>query len=181
MRWKGGSPQVRRSRCAVAKHSPKSVGRIPVMGCRVYRTAGGFRLLVTSDTFDPMSTETIELLKAFGSDPLYIRLCKAQECFRRRLSAKFWRCGADRPPSRFPWAIRRKRSNIGSGRTIITGWQTNSPPANLSAACGVPTIDEAVRADSRNARPADDAGRRHAGVRQLPAFALLTVRTLAAR
>jgi hypothetical protein len=74
------------------------------MGLRVYRTAAGFRLLVTSGTFDPISAETDELLSAFGSDSLYTRLCKAQECFRARLSAKFWRCGADRPPSRFPWA-----------------------------------------------------------------------------
>jgi hypothetical protein len=44
------------------------------------------------------------LLAAFGSDPMYRRLCKVQECFRARLSAKFWRCGAARPPSRFPWA-----------------------------------------------------------------------------
>ncbi len=73
------------------------------IGLRVYRTAGGFRLLVTSATYDPISSETGELLSAFGSDPLYVRLCKAQECFRARLSAKHWRCGAARPPSRFPW------------------------------------------------------------------------------
>jgi hypothetical protein len=74
------------------------------MGARVYRTAGGFRLLISSATFDPMTVETNELLSAFGSDLLYTRLCKSQECFRARLSAKFWRCGANRPPSRFPWA-----------------------------------------------------------------------------
>jgi hypothetical protein len=81
------------------------VGRSePALGYRVYRTAGGFRLLVTSDTYDPKSDAAVGLLKAFGSDPLYVRLCTAQECFRARLSAKFWRCGASRPPSRFPWA-----------------------------------------------------------------------------
>jgi len=26
-------------------------------------------------------------------DPLYIRLCKGQECFRARLTPKPWRCG----------------------------------------------------------------------------------------
>lgn len=73
------------------------------MGLRVYRTAGGFRLLITHQTFDPIAAETHGLLRAFGADTMYARLCKTQECFRARLSAKFWRCGAARPPSRFPW------------------------------------------------------------------------------
>jgi hypothetical protein len=76
----------------------------PSLGLRIYRTAGGYRLLVTSGTYEPQSPDTAELLTAFGSDKLYIRLCKAQECFRARLSAKYWRCGATRPPSRYPWA-----------------------------------------------------------------------------
>jgi hypothetical protein len=75
----------------------------PGLGFRIYRTFAGFRLLVTSGVFDPAAIGSLELLKAFGSDPLYIRLCKAQECFRARLTAKYWRCGAERPPSRFPW------------------------------------------------------------------------------
>ena len=57
----------------------------PGFGFRIYRTRAGFRLLVTSGTFDPSAAETLALLKEFGSDPLYIRLCKAQECFRARL------------------------------------------------------------------------------------------------
>jgi hypothetical protein len=75
----------------------------PQLGRRVYRTAAGFRLLATSVTFDPVAAETQRLLTALGSDPLYRRLCQGQECFRARLSAKFWRCGVRRPPSRFPW------------------------------------------------------------------------------
>jgi hypothetical protein len=74
------------------------------LGMRVYRTSGGYRLLVTSELYDPVSASTRQLLTAFGSDPLYIRLCQAQECFRARLSAKHWRCGAPRPPLRYPWA-----------------------------------------------------------------------------
>jgi hypothetical protein len=76
----------------------------PGLGARVYRTSGGFRLLITSGEFDPTAAESHRLLEAFGSDPLYVRLCKTQECFRARLSAKFWRCHAPRPPARFPWA-----------------------------------------------------------------------------
>jgi hypothetical protein len=72
-------------------------------GVRLYRTAAGFRVLATSRTFDPTSEATISLLNAFGSDPLYVRMCRGQECFRARLTPKHWRCGADSPPSRFPW------------------------------------------------------------------------------
>lgn len=62
-------------------------------GIRIYRTAAGFRLLVTHALFDPTSSETYKLLESAGSDPLYIRLCQAQECFRARLTPKPWRCG----------------------------------------------------------------------------------------
>ena len=62
-------------------------------GLRVYRTAAGFRLLATHDLFDPASISTRELLEAAGSDPLYVRLCQTQGCFRARLTPKPWRCG----------------------------------------------------------------------------------------
>ncbi|MEE8467966.1 MAG: hypothetical protein V3T22_05895 [Planctomycetota bacterium] len=79
------------------------VGSTPGLGLRLYRTANGYRCLVTSRAYDPASREARELLERFGCDPLYILLCQAQECFRARLSPKFWRCGAPRPPFRFPW------------------------------------------------------------------------------
>ena len=75
----------------------------PDVGLRVYRTAGGLRCLITNQTFDPTYSSTLEMLRAFESDPLYVRLCKAQECFRARLTPKPWRCDMDTPPSRFPW------------------------------------------------------------------------------
>jgi len=75
----------------------------PGMGARLYRTAAGYRCLITSHTFDPCSEETSRLLAEFGSDPLYHKLCQVQESFRARLTPKFWRCDAYRPPARFPW------------------------------------------------------------------------------
>jgi hypothetical protein len=73
------------------------------LGARLYRTAAGYRCLITSHVFDPLSQETSDLLTALGSDPLYIKLCNVQECFRARLSPKPWRCGIGNPPHRFPW------------------------------------------------------------------------------
>lgn len=65
----------------------------PGWGVRVYRTFGGLRAIATHDVFDPADEATLESLRQMGSDPLYVRLCKAQECFRARLTPKPWRCG----------------------------------------------------------------------------------------
>lgn len=75
----------------------------PGWGMRIYRTFGGFRCVITDRLLDPVKESTLELLKSLKSDPLYIRLCQRQECFRARLSPKPWRCGARKPPSRYPW------------------------------------------------------------------------------
>jgi len=65
----------------------------PGWGLRLYRTHGGLRGIVTHDVFDPKSDAALDVLQKMGGDPLYIRLCKAQECFRARLTPKPWRCG----------------------------------------------------------------------------------------
>jgi hypothetical protein len=77
--------------------------RRPELGMRIYRTYGGLRCLVTNQLFDPGRPDSIEILQSLNSDPLYMRLCKAQECFRARLTPKPWRCDVDTPPSRYPW------------------------------------------------------------------------------
>ena len=74
------------------------------LGLRVYRTYAGLRCLVTSHVFDPSLPDTFDILSALKSDPLYVRLCRAQGCFRARLTPKPWRCGMDKPPSRYPWS-----------------------------------------------------------------------------
>ena len=80
------------------------------LGLRVYRSANGFRCLATDRAYDPTAAETLTLLERFGCDPLYVKLCKSQECFRARLTPKFWRCNSPRPPSRFPWASAKEES-----------------------------------------------------------------------
>lgn len=64
-------------------------------GFFLYKTHSGLRLIAASREFDPSSEETMRILDGFGSDPLFQRLCKAQKCFRARLSPKFWRMNAD--------------------------------------------------------------------------------------
>ena len=80
--------------------------RHPDLDIRIYRTFAGFRCLITNYTFDPSNVVTTDILRDIGADPLYMKLCRTQDSFRARLTAKPWRCGAHRPPSRFPWADR---------------------------------------------------------------------------
>jgi len=69
---------------------------------RIYRTAGGFRLLATDRLFQPGSSESEDIMKAVAADPAFVRLCRVQESFRARLTPKPWRCGLPQPPSRYP-------------------------------------------------------------------------------
>jgi hypothetical protein len=79
------------------------VGRRPGLGLTLYRTRRGYRGLVTSHVFDPASEASRELLGALCNDPLYIRLCEVQGCYRARLSPKPWRVGLKNVPfSYFP-------------------------------------------------------------------------------
>jgi len=77
--------------------------RHPELGVRVYRTAAGLRGLVATHTYDPTSAEALALLRDAGSDPLYVKLCKAQSSFRARLTPKPWRVGMRPPPTRWPF------------------------------------------------------------------------------
>lgn len=55
---------------------------------RVYRTAGGLRLLRTDALLDPAGDDCARMFAALGADPQYARLCKAQQSFRARLTPK---------------------------------------------------------------------------------------------
>lgn len=84
---------VERVRAHVAAHGG---------GFRIYETCAGLRLLATDRLREPAAQETLDGMRALGSDDLYLRLCKAQTCFRARLTPKPWRIGVARPPVRFP-------------------------------------------------------------------------------
>lgn len=79
------------------------VAEDPRLGLRLYRTKNGFRCLASSRTFDPLSEESDRLLEKLQADSCYRQLCRVQECFRARISPKPWRCGLEKPPSRFPF------------------------------------------------------------------------------
>jgi len=80
------------------------------LSLRLYKTAAGFRGIVTNVVEQAVSHSTQSLLQQFGADPLYIRLCRAQESFRARLTPKPWRCWAGLPPVSFPFRDSREES-----------------------------------------------------------------------
>lgn len=75
----------------------------PDAGVRAYRTRAGLRLLLTHRLFDPDSKETAAVMEAFDADPLYRKLCVAQESFRARLTPKPWRLPMHPLTERFPY------------------------------------------------------------------------------
>jgi hypothetical protein len=82
-------PTVRQVEAWSARH--------PEYGIRIYATFAGLRCLILNPVFNPRSEDADRILQELKSDPLYIRLCKAQECFRARLTPKPWRCGLRQP------------------------------------------------------------------------------------
>ncbi len=75
----------------------------PQVGMRIYRTFAGLRCLITNEVFDPTQEGSLDIMRALQCDPLYVKLCQSQECFRARLTPKPWRCGVSNPPVRYPW------------------------------------------------------------------------------
>jgi hypothetical protein len=73
---------------------------------RLYQTAAGYRVMVTNRHVQGGGDEAEAILQDFGSDPLYMRLCRTQQSFRARLTPKPWRAGARKPPVKFPFEDR---------------------------------------------------------------------------
>ncbi len=74
---------------------------------RLYRTPAGYRVLVLHSVMDPRSDAVAEFFSATGTDPQYAAMCRAQNCFRARVSPKPWRIGMDRVlrPRRAAWPV----------------------------------------------------------------------------
>ena len=65
----------------------------PSWNLRLYRTPCGLRLLATHQPFDASAPEVQHFFSVVGTDPIYMRMCTNQQCFRARLTAKPWRMG----------------------------------------------------------------------------------------
>lgn len=104
--WWQGSPRGharKRIEAFAAKH--------PQWIMRLYETPNGWRVLVTHDVFDPRGESAQEFFQAIGTDPLYVRMCFNQNCFRARVTPKPWRIGMDARirPRPGVWPINKHR------------------------------------------------------------------------
>lgn len=92
-RWRvtrqGGAEAVARRRVLAF------VQQHPDWRLRVYRTPHGLRLLAMHATFAPDSAAVAAFFAAIGADPVYVRMCQRQQCFRARVSPKPWRIGIE--------------------------------------------------------------------------------------
>jgi len=103
------------------------------VGMRVYRTFAGLRCLVTNEVFDPTRQGSLDIMRELQCDPLYVKLCQSQACFRARLTPKPWRCGVRNPPSRYPWPNQ-------AGEQKYRQWQnTYTQAASAFAVCRLVT------------------------------------------
>lgn len=78
---------------------------------RLYRTPAGLRVMAMHRTFDPGEKAVAEFFKALGTDPVYMRMCLNQRCFRARVSPKPWRVGVEQHlrPRPGVWPINPER------------------------------------------------------------------------
>ncbi len=121
----------------------------PEWGVRVYRTKSGLRYLVTHALFDPADRQTEQAMHALGADPQYMQLCRAQNCFRARLTPKPWRCGLPNPPVRNPWQNPSRNVDM---QAWVSQYETTSPQFATCSLLGpmgsgavVPEIESIVR------------------------------------
>lgn len=75
---------------------------------RLYRTPAGMRVVATHRKFSPDDAGVAELFRALQADPVYVKMCQRQQCFRARVSPKPWRIGiaAHLKPRPGVWPVR---------------------------------------------------------------------------
>jgi hypothetical protein len=125
---------------------------------RVYNTAAGYRVLITNAAFQAGSNQTEDLLRQFGADPLYIRLCRMQESFRARLTPKPWRCGRQAPPGTFPFETPEEKSRFQDWEkeynSAIEGYATCRYTASFGSSPMAAGFEELVRYHDQETRAA---------------------------
>ncbi|MGB0581217.1 MAG: hypothetical protein ACPGVU_16080 [Limisphaerales bacterium] len=81
-------------------------------GWRIYATRAGLRLIATHAPFSATAEVTKQTFEKLDADPLYRRLCEAQESFRARLTPKPWRCNHGPAPVRWPFPSDLEKSRF---------------------------------------------------------------------
>ena len=110
--------------------------RHPELGVRVYRTAAGFRVLVTGVAAPPGSDRARALLVELGSDPLYVELCATHDSYRARLTTKPFRVGIRALQVPWPFADDGARSRHQEWVSLYDGRSSGHAVCRLVSASG---------------------------------------------
>jgi len=132
----------------------------PDWGWRIYRTRAGLRLLATHALLEAGDGVCDEAFEAFDADPLYRQICKAQKCFRARLTPKPWRCGIHEKPERWQWLTLKAETRFEAWheeyQVVCRQWATcelvkltGSKEVHPNVRAIIEVHDEATRAESR--------------------------------
>lgn len=110
---------------------------------RLYQTPAGFRALVMHRTFDADEPAAQEFFQALHSDPVYVRMCRNQKCFRARVSPKPWRIGMARHirPRPGVWPVRPE--HLEHRREWVAEYEIRArshASCRLIATLGTPTV-----------------------------------------
>lgn len=81
----------------------------PRWGLRIYKTAAGYRCLLTHELYNPDQEDALQVMRLFDCDPLYVKLCQVQKSFRARLTPKPWRCSCPANRIRYPYQSEKER------------------------------------------------------------------------
>ncbi len=63
------------------------------LSARLYRTAGGWRVILAAEGLEPSGTRARRLMERLNADLIYASLCRKQKCWRARLTPKPGRLG----------------------------------------------------------------------------------------
>jgi hypothetical protein len=96
----------------------------------LFRTAAGLRAICTNKIDRAEDPEAQQLMERVGGDPLYVRLCREQKCFRSRLTPKPWRINPPiKPPSKLEegapsdtWVANYEKHSLSYGVCQSLGW-----------------------------------------------------------
>jgi hypothetical protein len=139
----GGSERMARKRIT------RFIAANPGWNVRLYRTPAGYRVLATHRPFDVRSGDVQRFFARVSADPVYVRMCTNQNCFRARLTAKPWRIGipAHMHPRPGVWPVRPE--SVAVRNQWIAGYERK---AAAFAACryiesmGSGVVHESIKA-----------------------------------
>jgi hypothetical protein len=140
---RGGAERIARARLVAF------LSRNPSWNVRLYRTPAGYRLLATHQSFEADSAEVHEFFVAVSTDPIYIRMCTNQRCFRARLTAKPWRIGisAHMRPRPGIWPVRPERLAVrNEWLAIYEARAANYSACRYVESLGSGVVDQSLQA-----------------------------------